>query len=177
MKKLTLKRMTRELCHEYFREFTVDPDLFAVGQPYRPYVYDRDQCDAYFDRHVRLGRAHLAVMLDDEAIGELVLKNIDPEKKCCELGISMKNDDCKNRGYGTQAERLALEYAFTVMGLETVYADALRGNTRSQHVLKKAGFTETHRDESFIYYRHDKTAPKPAEHTQSPAEPSPTPSH
>ena len=144
--------MTRDLCHLYFREFQHDPALFADKTKFHPYIYDPAQCDAYFDRYVQLGRIHWAVMLEDEPIGEVILKNIDRAAKCCTLGICMKNDRFKGKGFGTAAEILALEYAFTELEMEIVYADALLDNTRSRHVLTKVGFTETHRDETFQYY-------------------------
>lgn len=125
MKTLALKPMTLELCHRYFREFRQDPELFADKSKFQPYI---------------------------EPIGELILKNMDRKQKCCEMGICMKNDLSKGKGYGTAAEILALEYAFEELNLERVYADALIGNVRSRHVLQKAGFTETHRDEVFQYY-------------------------
>ena len=61
-----------------------------------------------------------------------------------------------DQGFGTQAEILALEYAFQNLKMEIVYADALLNNHRSQHVLMKAGFRETHRDDAFVYYRCDR---------------------
>ena len=68
----------------------------------------------------------------------------------------MQNDNLKNKGYGTQAEKQAIEYAFQELGLHTVYADVIHKNKRSQHVLTKVGFRETHRDDAFIYYRCDR---------------------
>lgn len=47
-------------------------------------------------------------------------------------------------------------YAFDILEMDTVYADAILKNTRSQHVLQKVGFIETHCDETFRYYRCDK---------------------
>ena len=51
---------------------------------------------------------------------------------------------------------LMLKYAFNELGMKTVFADAIIKNTRSQHVLKKVGFLETHKDDTFIYYRCDR---------------------
>ena len=157
MGEIVLQVMTREMCHRFFREFQLDMDLFMDETKYQPYVYDQDACNDYFDRHARLGRVHFAIMLNDQVVGELVLKNIDHTKRCCTMGISMKNDSCKNQGYGTIAERLAVRHAFETLGLDTVFADALKKNHRSQHVLEKAGFTETHEDEAFRYYRCDRS--------------------
>ena len=72
------------------------------------------------------------------------------------MGISLQHDGYKNKGYGTKAESLALNYAFAELGMETVFADALINNRRSQHVLEKVGFMKTHQDDSFQYYRCDK---------------------
>ena len=149
---IRLVPMTRALCHVYMRGFVPDPALWADPRDYRPYVYEPEACDRYFDRHRALGRIHLAVMLEDAPIGEIILKKIDRERKHCTLGVSMQHDSVKNRGYGTQAEILALRYAFGTLDMNTVYADALLGNHRSQHVLEKVGFQETHRDDMFVYY-------------------------
>ena len=97
-------------------------------------------------------------MLEQTPIGEVILKNIDRAHKHCTLGISMQSDAYKNKGYGTQAEKLTLKYAFAELGMEKVLADALVTNTRSQHVLEKVGFVETHRDESFVYYKCNRAA-------------------
>lgn len=154
---ICLCKMTKDLCRRYHEGFTYDPDLFMDMSRFKTYVYSDSHADAQFHRQQDLKRVHLAVMLDQEVIGEIVLKNIDIKAKHCTLGIHMKNDHFKNKGYGTQAEILALEYAFNEMGMETVFADAILKNARSQHVLKKVGFVETHQDDAFYYYRCDKT--------------------
>lgn len=152
---ICLKLMTKELCRTFYRKFEMDPALYLDPADFQPYIYEEEKCDAYFDRYQAMGRVHLAVMLLDEPIGEIILKNIDPEQHTCAMGITMVNDRYKNRGYGTIAERMALDYAFTQMGMVTVFADALVTNARSQHVLKKVGFLEYERNERFIYYRCD----------------------
>ncbi len=153
--------MTRELCRRCFRNFAQDPALFADLSLYRPYVYSDARCDEYFDRQQKLGRVQFAIMIDDEPIGEILLKKIDRIEKCCTLSVCISNDRFKDRGYGTQAERLAITYAFTELDIDTVYADCVHRNTRSQHVLEKIGFQKTHADETFVYYRCDKSTWKP----------------
>ena len=65
----------------------------------------------------------------------------------------MQNDAMKGKGYGTQAERLAVKTAFDEFGMAAVNADTIRKNTRSQHVLEKVGFCFVGEDETFKYYR------------------------
>ena len=152
---IRLCEMTNELARQYYKGFEMDPDLFMDMSKFQPYVYTAEKCDEIVDRYRRMGRVYLAVMLDNEPIGEVILKNIDQERQCCTLGIHMQNDSVKNKGYGTQAEILALQYAFKILHLKTIFADAIHKNKRSQHVLCKVGFTETHRDDTFVYYRCD----------------------
>ena len=153
---IRLCEMTKELAREYYRGFEMDPELFADMSKFRPYAYSAEKCVEIVERHHQMGRVFLAVMLDNRPVGEVVLKNIDRVRQCCTLGIHMQNDNVKNKGYGTQAEKQAIEYAFQELGLHTVYADAIHKNKRSQHVLTKVGFRETHRDDAFIYYRCDR---------------------
>ena len=155
---IRLCKMTKPLCRALFRDFAYDPDLFIQMDSDKPYVYNPEKCDATVDRHAQLGRIYMAIMLDEEPIGEVVLKHIDHQRQCCTLGIHLKNDRFKNKGYGTRAEILTLRYAFHELGMETVYADAIHKNKRSQHVLKKVGFIETHQDDAFCYYKCDRAS-------------------
>ena len=150
--------MTKELCRSYMKAFIPDPALFRDPADYKPYDYEESQCDAYFARQVRLGRIHLAIILDEEPIGEIILKKIDWLERHCTLSISMKNSTWTGKGFGTAAEKLALEYAFGQMHMKTVYADTLLNNTRSQRVLIKNGFRKIAEDDTFRYYRCDDPA-------------------
>ena len=149
---ITLKTMTRPLCHQFFRDFHSDPDILTPNQPFIPYHYTYDGCDAYFERQRNLERIHLAICLDEKPIGEIIMKNIDRHNGHCRLSIHMQSDAVKNKGYGTTAEKLALLFAFTELNMNTVFADALATNTRSRHVLQKAGFHLIHADETYCYF-------------------------
>lgn len=94
-------------------------------------------------------------MCGDEIVGEVLLKDIEPHK-CATMSIVLKNSGYKNRGIGTQAEKLAVRYVFDDLDIPTLYADTIKENVRSQHVLEKAGFTLVRKDEEFKYYRIDR---------------------
>ena len=156
-----LVNMTKMLSRQFFQDFHNDPDIFVDSDRFSDYVYCEEAVDARWERQRQLGRVHLAVMLADEPIGEILFKDIHDE--AATLSIHMKNDRFKNRGYGTQAEILALDHAFLSLQLKTVFADAIRKNKRSQHVLEKVGFVRTHGDDRFEYYRCDKETWQPPE--------------
>ncbi len=155
---ITLELMTRELCYKLYRDFQNDPDIYQDMTKFAPFVYSEALVDTYFDRQAAKQRIHLAVMLDGQPIGEVLLKQVDRESSSCVLGIHLQNDAVKGKGYGTCAEALTVEYAFERLRLTTVYADTVRKNTRSQHVLEKVGFRFTHEDELFRYYEITKAA-------------------
>ena len=144
-----LKPMTRQMCHEFYKGFQNDP---AIGHYYE-YVYTPEIADRYFDNNAVSDRKLFAIMVGAQIVGECKLKNIDLQKRECSMGIHLQNDAVKEKGYGTQAERLILQYAFEELGMLAVNADAALKNTRSQHVLEKVGFRYTHEDDTFKYYR------------------------
>ena len=153
MKTIELQKMTRELCHELYKGWSNDASIYTDMSLFKPYSYEKAAVDRYFDSKNEPSRILFAIMLEDRPIGELQLKQIDHDKKECTLSIHMQNDAVKGKGYGTQAERLAVKIAFDELGMAAVNADTVMKNTRSQHVLEKAGFRLVGEDGAFKYYR------------------------
>ena len=153
MQIIQLKKMTRELCHELYKHWSNDASIYADISEFKPYTYNEAHVDRYFESKNEPSRIVFAIMLDGSPIGELQLKRIDWEKAECTLSIHMQNDTVKGKGYGTQAERLAVKIVFEEMGMVAVNADTIMKNTRSQHVLEKVGFRFVGDDGTFKYYR------------------------
>ncbi len=147
--------MTAEMYHEYFKKYENDLDLYIDKGTWEAYVYEEEKVNRYIQRQIDLERKAFAIMCGDEMVGELIIKNIE-EGKCATLGLAMKNVQYKDKGYGTKAELLAIDYVFHELDIPTLYADSIMSNTRSQHVLEKVGFCLTGEDETFKYYRIDR---------------------
>lgn len=154
LKEISLCIMTRELCHELYKGWQNDPAIYMDMALFSIYKYDKNTVDRYFESKQNPSRVLFAIMKDGKPIGELQLKQIDQENKECTLSIHMKNDAVKGYGYGTCAERLALQYAFDTLGMAAVNADTIIKNTRSQHVLEKIGFQYVREKDGFKYYRY-----------------------
>lgn len=150
---ITLAPMTRAMCHELYRSWENDPAIYMDAANCKPYVYDEAAVDRYFDHCQEPTRVFFAVLLNGRVIGEVHLKHIDRERGKCTLSIHLQNDAVKGKGYGTQAERLALRHAFDTLGLRAVDADTILKNTRSQHILEKLGFRFLREADGFRYYR------------------------
>lgn len=161
---IRLIKMTRMLNRIYFRKFKYDVNLLEETDTFRQFKYNKQWCDVYWKRQRKLGRIHLAIMRGMIPIGEVILKNLDHSNKCCILSIHLRNDSVKDKGYGTAAEIQALQYAFNKLQCDTVYADAIKRNLRSRHVLEKVGFQEMYYDERFVYYRCEKNNRNPDGH-------------
>lgn len=156
MERIKLIPMSRALCHEFYRSFENDPAIFQDMGKFYIFEYDPQWADDYFDRQAARGRVLLAIMLEGRPIGEVKLWDIDRESRECKLGIHLQSDAVKGRGFGTRAEQLAVEYAFLRLGLDRVWADVVRKNTRSQHVLEKAGFQFHRQEGDYRWYRCDR---------------------
>ena len=144
--------MTPEMYHEYFREYQNDLDLYIDKNAYEPYIYDEEKVNRYIQRQIDLNRKALAVMHDGEIVGEIIIKNI-AEHQSATLGLAMKNARYKDRGFGTKAEQLAIQYVFNELDIPVLYADTILSNTRSQYVLEKVGFQFIKEEGDFRYYQ------------------------
>ena len=149
---ITLKPMTAEMYHAFFREYENDMDLFLDKDDFFEYVYEKEKVDAYIQRQIDLKRRPFAIMHGDEMVGEVRIYNIVPGESAV-LGITMKNRKYKDRGFGTRAEQLAIDYVFHEMDIPVLYADSVLTNTRSQHVLEKVGFRFLYADERRKHYK------------------------
>lgn len=150
-KEIYLLPMTAPMYHEYFKEYQNDLDLYIDKEAYTRYFYDEEKVNQYIQRQINLKRKVFAIMFGDEMVGELIIKNIE-ERKCATLGIAMKNTTYKDRGFGTKAEQLAIEYVFNELDIPVLYADSILSNKRSQHVLEKVGFRFIKEEGNFKYY-------------------------
>ena len=144
--------MTAEMYHAFFKEYQNDPDLYLNPQDFSEYRYEANKVDAYIQKQIDLKRQPFAILYGDEIIGELKLYNIKANV-CATLGITMKQRQFKDRGFGTKAEMLAIKYVFEELDIPVLYADSILTNTRSQHVLEKVGFQFIREDEQRKYYQ------------------------
>ena len=153
--RIRLLPMTAEMYRSFFLEYENDRDMCLPGQGYVHYEFSEEKVAKYVQRQKELRRIPLAILYDDEIVGEIIIKNIEPHK-CATMSIVLKNAQYKNHGIGTQAERLAIQYVIDDLDIPTLYADTIQTNSISQHVLEKVGFTLIREDQCFKYYRIDR---------------------
>jgi ribosomal-protein-alanine N-acetyltransferase len=80
----------------------------------------------------------IALQEDDSIIGVIELLRFDEEKGSCSFAY-MLGEDFWGRGYGTEALKAALSFAFREMEVDAVEADHMEENEPSGAVMRKAG--------------------------------------
>ena len=86
----------------------------------------------------------LAIIAKDcnKHIGNIKLGPINEEHGFAILGVMIGDKNYWGKGYGPEAIRLAVEYAFNNLGLRKINADVYENNTGSIRAFQKSGFQE-----------------------------------
>jgi RimJ/RimL family protein N-acetyltransferase len=105
--------------------------------------YTREMEEDWFER-ASTGKAGVQFTIYElealRPIGTVGLDAIDHYRASATFGISIGEKSCWNRGYGTEATRLTLDYAFTMLNLQNVTLSVYSFNPRAQRAYEKAGF-------------------------------------
>jgi diamine N-acetyltransferase len=121
-----------------------DPDV-RRGLAHRGIV-NEDAETAWYEHVTEAARqprpAEVAFAIHDAADGELVgvcgLENIDHNFSRGEFGIFLGQR--RGTGIGTDATRLVLEWAFTIIGLHNVMLESYQFNEQAIRAYQRAGF-------------------------------------
>ncbi|GIV66946.1 MAG: N-acetyltransferase [Bellilinea sp.] len=79
---------------------------------------------------------------DDQKIGLIDLNGIDWVSRNAWVGIGIGEREFWGKGYGTDAMRVLLRYAFTILNLQRVTLNVFDFNQRGYASYKKCGFKE-----------------------------------
>jgi RimJ/RimL family protein N-acetyltransferase len=142
--KVTLRAVTREDLPRLLDFWNdVEVGLAGGGDPPRPTALERLQ--KTFDREAAeppRDKTDFAIEADGHLIGHCGLYNIDETARHCELGITIGDKDFWGRGYGRDAVRLLLRYAFRLRNLRRVWLEVHAENERALRAYKACGFVE-----------------------------------
>ncbi|SDG72075.1 GNAT family N-acetyltransferase [Microbacterium pygmaeum] len=104
--------------------------------------FTREQVLAHLHRIAKADdRADFAIL--DEAenyIGEVVLNELDEDNLAVNYRIALSGTSTRGRGYGTEAGRAAVEWAFGTAGVHRISLDVYSFNPAAQRSYEKIGF-------------------------------------
>jgi diamine N-acetyltransferase len=116
-----------------------------TGDPMVPLTIEAMEAD-YDKHHKELARDSAAFAVYERAtlrpIGKAGLSHVNHMHRTAEFGIVIGEPDCLGKGFGTEATRLVLDYAFTALGLHNVFLRVFAYNTRAIRSYERAGFKE-----------------------------------
>lgn len=119
----------------------VEVELAGGGDPPLPQSSERLQAE--FDAAAGQGGrdgTNFAVEADGRFIGHCALFNFDDVARTCELGITIGDKAYWGRGYGREAVRLLLHYAFRLRNVRRVHLSVNGNNTRAIRAYEACGF-------------------------------------
>lgn len=82
----------------------------------------------------------IVTLEDDRIIGRCMYFNINHTDRTAYVGIVIGEKDYWNRGYGTEALQLLLEYGFYLLNFHNVMLGVYSYNTRAIKCYEKVGF-------------------------------------
>jgi len=109
--------------------------------------FTREQIDAYIARQVARdddSRASFVIALPDDsrAVGEVVINEIDRDNNSANIRIAMFGDEDVNKGFGTEAMRLMVDYGFKNLRLHRISLGVYAFNPRAIRAYEKVGFKQ-----------------------------------
>ncbi len=118
-------------------------ELAGGGDPPTPQSVAR--LHAEYDAQVSAGGrdgTSFAIEADGVCIGQCALFQFDAVAQSCALGITIGDKGYWGRGYGGDAIRLLLDYAFRLRNLRRVYLSVNSTNERAMGAYRRCGFVE-----------------------------------
>jgi RimJ/RimL family protein N-acetyltransferase len=142
--KVLLRAVTREDLPSIWRfNNDLEVELAGGGDPPSPSPLERWQRE--FERDVTERDANKAAFMieaDGKRIGLCGLYDIDWTARHAELGITVGDRDYWGQGYGRDAVRLLLDYAFRLRNLRRVWLEVHAANERAIRCYRACGFVE-----------------------------------
>jgi RimJ/RimL family protein N-acetyltransferase len=124
-----------------------DPDLIAT-MGWKPFEPDEKERFIQFSQVLTVpnleGRKAIVFSIintsNNKAIGYISIKGISKTEACAEVGIAIMDREYRGQGYGTEALRQAVDYAFNQLGLTSLGLTVFSYNQRAILAYEKVGF-------------------------------------
>jgi RimJ/RimL family protein N-acetyltransferase len=139
--KVTLRPVEKDdlkVLHEF--RMDVEVHLLAYDDPWLPRSFDH--FENFFEERLKSTdlEAWFVIEADGKMIGDCGLWDFDATSRHCNLGISIGDREYWGKGYGRDAVRVLVEYAFRHHNLTKVCLTTTTDNTRAIKAYEAAGF-------------------------------------
>lgn len=118
--------------------------LKQIDRRFRP--HSEEWITQWYERHAGAAQDSLVFTIisraDIRPVGNIALQDIDYRNRTAEMGIYIGDAECRGKGYGSEATKMILSFAFRVLGLHNVMLRVYEYNEPAIRVYTKAGFRE-----------------------------------
>lgn len=135
-----LEPLTEAVFDEYWAAL-VDPEVSRLTGTHA--TFEAEQVRTVLrHRSEQHDRADWAILRqhDGAFLGEAVINDFDPHNESAGYRIWLAGPAHFNHGYGTEATRLVVDYAFDRIGLHRLELEVFAFNPRARRVYEKCGF-------------------------------------
>ena len=105
-------------------------------------------------KHWQIDRIFAIVTIFGIHIGSIGLHKIDKRDKNASYGIVIGDNNYWQKGYGTDASRLILDYGFNVLKMHRIYLRVYDYNKRAIEVYKNLGFKLEGKEREHNFYNN-----------------------
>ncbi|MFX0106210.1 MAG: GNAT family N-acetyltransferase [Candidatus Hodarchaeota archaeon] len=153
-KSVKLTPIKREDIDSFLKWFN-DPELTQYLTIYLPMTRMEEE-EWIENLKNRKDTIHFSIVIPNEdgqekLIGNCGIHKIDWKNRVGELGIAIGDKEYQNKGYGTEALELLVEYGFNTVNLNRIELYTYGFNIRAIKSYKKVGFIEEGRKRQFIW--------------------------
>lgn len=140
---VALGPLRRDLLPVYQRWINDLGTMRTLAVPPLPMTSEKEQ--DWYDRQSKTEEDVPFTIYERETlrpIGNTGLHGVDYRNRTATFGIIIGEPESRGKGYGTEATRLMLDYAFTALGLHNVMLTVFEFNPAGIRAYEKAGFKE-----------------------------------
>lgn len=123
--------------------FAVDPETVRLTGSNRDSGFTLENLQSWYaTRGTHSDRLDLSIIerATGEWAGEVVLSELSRQNESCGFRILLQGPRFYGRGLGTEATKLMIGYAFSMVGVHRIELEVYAFNPRARHVYEKAGF-------------------------------------
>ncbi|MGC9513032.1 MAG: GNAT family N-acetyltransferase [Fidelibacterota bacterium] len=126
---------------EYIRQMENDPEVRFTLFLYKPLTQESAEKKVW--EMISSPDIFMFMVMEKESgqmIGQTGLVRVDFVSRAAVFYIAIHHKASRSRGYGTEATRLMIDYAFQTLNLNRIQLHVNTENTPAVHIYKKLGF-------------------------------------
>jgi RimJ/RimL family protein N-acetyltransferase len=151
-KLVKLTAVNKEKIAEMWAKWNIDSDYTRLLDTGPSYLYPQKQIESWIDElDDGLSEFAIQAIQEDKVIGDIGLGDFDHLAGTAWVGIGVGDPDFRGKGYGTDAMKIILRYAFEELNLHRVNLSVFEFNKRAIRSYEKCGFKYEGLMREFIY--------------------------